>query len=230
VSTRYFNTTVLDFSISTDTNSSRPPALLFGDFVNPVSRKNRIYEEIIDIDKLKTALVEYLTDFNIAYNKDMHIIFFIDAIEHITRIARILRSERGNALLVGVNGMGKQSLTKLSSHINTFKYVYVLITFCCYKHKDTKIMYIYNKIKFQFTYICIFRCFQIELTKSYNHTTFRKDLVNLYFNTGVQFEETTFLLADNQIVQEEFLEDVSNILSSGKSIMYGTSMTLKLIM
>jgi len=50
--------------------------------------------------------------------------------------------------------------------------------------------------------------------------------VNLYLNTGVQFEETTFLFTDNQIVQEEFLEDINNILSSGKS-MYSTSMTLK---
>lgn len=118
---RYFNTTVLDFSESTDKNSSRPPVLLFGDFVNPVSKERRIYEEIIDIDKLKTTLVENLTDFNIVNNKNMHIIFFMDAIEHVTRIARILRSERGNALLVGVNGMGKQSLTKLSSHLNNFK-------------------------------------------------------------------------------------------------------------
>ena len=118
---RYFNTTVLDFFKSTDKNSSRPPVLLFGDFVNPVSKDRRIYEEIIDIDKLKATLVENLTDFNKVYNKNMHIIFFMDAIEHITRIARILRSERGNALLVGVNGMGKQSLTKLSSHLNNFK-------------------------------------------------------------------------------------------------------------
>lgn len=95
--------------------------LLFGDFMNPVSKERRIYEEIIDIDKLKTTLVENLTDFNIIYKKNMHIIFFMDAIEHVTRIARILRSERGNALLVGVNGMGKQSLTKLSSHLNNFK-------------------------------------------------------------------------------------------------------------
>eukprot|EP00102_Acyrthosiphon_pisum_P021804 XP_016659014.1 PREDICTED: dynein heavy chain 6, axonemal-like [Acyrthosiphon pisum] len=177
---RYFNTTVLDFFKSTDKNSSRPPVLLFGDFVNPVSKDRRIYEEIIDIDKLKATLVENLTDFNKVYNKNMHIIFFMDAIEHITRIARILRSERGNALLVGVNGMGKQSLTKLSSHLNNFK------------------------------------CFQIELTKSYNHTTFREDLVSLYLNTGVKFEDTTFLFSDNQIVQEEFLEDINNILSSGE--------------
>jgi len=52
--------------------------------------------------------------------------------------------------------------------------------------------------------------------------------VSLYHNTGVKFEDTTFLFTDNQIVQEEFLEDINNILSSGKS-MFGTSMTLKLI-
>lgn len=96
--------------------------LLFGDFMNPVAKENRIYEEITNIDKLKIVLMENLMDFNMVYNKDMQIIFFMDAIEHLTRIARILRSERGNALLVGVSGMGKQSLTKLASHINTYKY------------------------------------------------------------------------------------------------------------
>lgn len=46
----------------------------------------------------------------------------MDAIEHITRIARILRLERGNAILLGVSGMGKQSLTKLATHLNSYKY------------------------------------------------------------------------------------------------------------
>lgn len=118
---RYFETNVLEFSKS-DTNLTKPPMLIFGDFMNPSSNENRIYEEITDIVKLKKVLTENLMDYNMVYNKDMNIIFFMDAIEHITRIARILRSERGNALLVGVSGMGKQSLTKLASHINDYKY------------------------------------------------------------------------------------------------------------
>lgn len=63
-----------------------------------------------------------------------------------------------------------------------------------------------------------FRCFQIELTKTYDYSTFHEDLVNLYYKAGGLFEDTTFLFTDNQIVQEEFLEDINNMLSSGMLI------------
>ncbi|XP_046489725.1 dynein axonemal heavy chain 6 [Neodiprion pinetum] len=98
-----------------------PPIILFGDFMLVgAAKENRIYQEITDVAKLKVVLQDYLDDYCLATVKEMNIIFFMDAVEHLCRLARILRSERGNGLLVGVGGMGKQSLTKLASHVNGY--------------------------------------------------------------------------------------------------------------
>lgn len=157
------------------------PPLLFGDFMVFGKPKNeRVYDEIKDHKKLESILNDYIEDYNSMTGKTMRLILFQDALEHTVRLARLLRSDRGNGLLVGVAGMGKQSLTKLASHVNEYK------------------------------------CLQIELKRNYDIIAFHEDLRIIYRFAGIENNPVVFLMIDTQIVEEEFLEDINNILNSGE--------------
>eukprot|EP01135_Chromosphaera_perkinsii_P005558 Nk52_evm107s352 gene=Nk52_evmTU107s352 len=93
--------------------SKMPP--IFGDFMNDSSEEN-IYVEYADFNQLKSFLEIKLEDYGLEPGfVAMDLVLFRDAVEHITRVIRVIRQPRGNMLLVGVGGSGRQSLTKLAA-------------------------------------------------------------------------------------------------------------------
>ena len=86
---------------------------VFGDYMVP-GADPRLYAEVPDLGQLRKTMESYLEDYNAQTNKPMKLVLFLDAIEHVSKISRILRQPKGNALLLGVGGSGRQSLTRLA--------------------------------------------------------------------------------------------------------------------
>uniref|UniRef100_A0AAY5K1P1 AAA+ ATPase domain-containing protein n=1 Tax=Esox lucius TaxID=8010 RepID=A0AAY5K1P1_ESOLU len=106
---------LIDEHFRSDLESAMRDPILYGDYRTAVSASEpRVYEDIQDYDASKALFQEILEEYN--ENKTrMNLVLFDDALEHLTRVHRIIRMGRGHALLVGVGGSGKQSLTKLAA-------------------------------------------------------------------------------------------------------------------
>lgn len=86
--------------------------VLFASFLRPGAAA-RVYEAAPSMAKIESVMNSYLEQYNFSKGQPMKLVFFTDAIKHICRIARILTQPRGNAMIVGVGGSGKRSLTRL---------------------------------------------------------------------------------------------------------------------
>jgi dynein heavy chain len=95
------------------------PRLIYGDYMDPTADP-KVYSEVADLEELQTTVKEYLRDYNAESKSPMPLVMFLDAIEHVSRIARVIRQPQGNALLLGVGGSGRQSMTKLATYIAGF--------------------------------------------------------------------------------------------------------------
>lgn len=94
--------------------------VLYGDFMDS-SADPRKYVELPQMGKVKQIMDEALDDYNQTNTTKMRLVLFDDAMQHATKISRIIRQPMGNALLLGVGGSGRQSMTRLAAYMADFE-------------------------------------------------------------------------------------------------------------
>ncbi|NXU08026.1 DYH3 protein, partial [Pardalotus punctatus] len=122
-----FNKVLGHLSTTGNVTDDNVRALFFGDYLKPSSTV-KVYDEITDLKELTRVMEHYLEEYNTTSRAPMPLVMFQFAIEHISRVCRVLKQDHGHLLLVGVGGSGRQSVTKLATFMNNLELFHIEIT------------------------------------------------------------------------------------------------------
>ncbi|XP_059216601.1 dynein axonemal heavy chain 3 isoform X2 [Stomoxys calcitrans] len=101
--------------------------LFFGNYLEP-DAEPKIYDECENYNKLEKLMHYYLRDYNGCSSSPMDLVLFRFAIEHISRVSRVLQMPRGSILMVGLGGSGRRSSCRLAAHIADCRLMTVQVT------------------------------------------------------------------------------------------------------
>lgn len=172
--------------------AENPEPLVFANFV--ASLDDKLYDQFPNSDVLSQRLHEALREYNDT-NAVMDLVLFSDAMKHVCKISRIISNDGGHALLVGVGGSGKQSLSRLSSFICQFTTMAIMIS-STYGIGDLK----------------------VDLQKMYNKAGLKDEGVMFLFTEG-QITNERFLVFINDLLSSGEIadlypaEDIDNIVN-----------------
>ncbi|CAM9617574.1 unnamed protein product [Ectocarpus sp. 8 AP-2014] len=107
--------------------------------------QDQIYDQVTSLNSMSGILEDALREYNETY-ATMDLVLFEDAMKHVARIVRIVLNDGGHALLVGVGGSGKQSLSRLAAFICGYSVSQIVIS-STYSINDLKedLKTMYNK-------------------------------------------------------------------------------------
>eukprot|EP01065_Artemidia_motanka_P030559 TRINITY_DN365_c0_g2_i2.p1 TRINITY_DN365_c0_g2~~TRINITY_DN365_c0_g2_i2.p1 ORF type:complete len:4684 (+),score=1932.48 TRINITY_DN365_c0_g2_i2:111-14162(+) len=86
-----------------------------------------VLKDMESFPDLNKFLTDKLNEYN-ETNAMMPLVLFENAMEHVCRICRVVSNARGNAMLVGVGGSGKQSLSRLGAFICGLDQFQIVVT------------------------------------------------------------------------------------------------------
>ncbi|XP_015433238.1 PREDICTED: dynein heavy chain 3, axonemal-like [Dufourea novaeangliae] len=92
--------------------------LMFSNFMDTEKDKDKKYEEISSIEKLKSKILFYLDRYNNNFKKQIDIVITKYVLEKVIKISRILAIPGGNLLMISNIGSGKKSITSLAAYMN----------------------------------------------------------------------------------------------------------------
>ncbi|TMW57276.1 hypothetical protein Poli38472_003201 [Pythium oligandrum] len=114
-------TTLLKDTFPQDVEYALVDPIIFGGYAECIGRITgqssedpRLYQDMESYKRIRSIFDEALETYNLD-NKPMTLVLFEMALEHLSRILRIIRNPLGHALLIGVGGSGKQSLSRLAA-------------------------------------------------------------------------------------------------------------------
>jgi dynein heavy chain len=113
------------YNVSNYFASQNADQLVFFHFCE--SFDEQAYDRVTSMTDLKTLIEAGLKEYNDMYPA-MNLVLFQDALKHVCRISRAILNPSGHALLVGVGGSGKQSLSRLSAHVCQYTVKQIVIT------------------------------------------------------------------------------------------------------
>ncbi|XP_074241361.1 dynein axonemal heavy chain 14 isoform X3 [Saimiri boliviensis] len=121
------------FQVQWTKETLKKDSTVFLDFLNTnKTHGKKIYQNTNDYNKLTSILDEFQMKLgSVSLELSHSMVFFKEAIEHITRATRVLRQPGSHMLLIGIDGCGKKTCATLACYLTDNKLYRVPVSHNC---------------------------------------------------------------------------------------------------